>query len=130
MNLESKQQLVFIVEDDKFYTELLSSYFSSKNGFKVLCFDSGEECLNHLHLMPNFIIIDYFLDKTNPNAINGKKVYLQVKNECPHAKVVFISAQQSADLVLSLVKEGVVSYLVKNEETFNELDVILDTFTL
>ena len=116
---------VFVVEDDKFYLELFRSYFSSKNYFNVTCFTSGEDCISKLDLKPDLIILDYLLDKENPYAMDGRHAYKIIRNLCPQSNIIVVSAQQSAEVVFGLVQEGVRNYVMKDKETFNELDQLL-----
>ncbi len=125
MAIESNKQLVFLVEDDRFYLELLENYFSEKDHFKVLPFLTGEECIANLNLNPDLVILDYFLDRHNPNAMDGKIVYRKIVEQCPNARIVVVSAQQSTEVVFGLVKEGVKDYVMKGKETFEQLDLLL-----
>jgi len=129
MGGEKGQYLVFLVEDDKFYLELLENYFSEKKNIKTLRFLTGEDCVNSLHLNPDLVILDYLLDKHNINALDGKLVYKKIKEACPNSKIVVVSAQQSAEVVFSLVKEGVRNYVMKDKETFEQLDQLLEEYT-
>jgi len=125
---KSEQKVVFLVEDDKFYLELLENYFNSKSNYKIFCFSSGEECVGNLEVNPDLVILDYVLDRHNPNSMDGKNVYKKIKKQCPKAKIIVLSAQQSADVVFGLVKEGVRNYVMKDKETFQELDQLLEEY--
>jgi DNA-binding NarL/FixJ family response regulator len=124
----NKERLVFLVEDDKFYLELLESYFSQKTSFKTQRFLTGEDCINNLHQKPDLVVLDYLLDKHDPKAMDGKMVYHRIKDHSPSTKIVVVSAQQSADVVFGLVKDGVRNYLMKDKETFEELDQLLEEY--
>ena len=128
MGVKNEGYLVFLVEDDKFYLELLESYFSGKKNIKTVRFLTGEDCLNNLQLNPDLVILDYMLDKHNPDAIDGKLVYKKIKEVTPSTKIIVVSAQQSADVVFNLVKEGVRNYIMKDNETFEQLDQLLEDY--
>ena len=128
MGVKNENYLVFLVEDDKFYLELLESYFSDKKNIKTVRFLTGEDCLSNLHLSPDLVILDYMLDKHNPNALDGKLVFKKIKEVTPNARIIVVSAQQSADVVFNLVKEGVRNYIMKDSETFVQLDQLLQDY--
>lgn len=128
MGIKKEGFLVFLVEDDKFYLELLENYFSDKKNIKTVRFLTGEDCLSNLHLCPDLVILDYMLDKHNANAIDGKLVYQKIKEVTPDTRIIVVSAQQSADVVFSLVKEGVRNYIMKDNETFEQLDQLLEDY--
>jgi DNA-binding NarL/FixJ family response regulator len=126
--MREKEYLVFLVEDDKFYLQILESYFGSKKNFKTMRFLTALDCEAHLHLSPDLVILDYLLDKHDPNALDGKWVYKKIQEKCPKAKIIVVSAQQSANVVFGLVKEGVRNYIIKDKETFEELDTLLEEY--
>ena len=119
---------VFVVEDDRFYLELLKSYLSTKQNLRVTCFASGEDCILNIGLKPDLVLLDYLLDKENPYAMDGRNVYKIIKNLSPASNIIVVSAQQSAEVVFGLVQEGVKNYVMKNKQTFNELDQLLEQY--
>ncbi|MBC7391339.1 MAG: response regulator [Opitutaceae bacterium] len=119
---------VFVVEDDKFYMDLLRSYLSTRANFKVSCFTSGEDCILNLGSKPDLVILDYLLDRENPYAMDGKNVYKIIRNLSPDSNIIVVSAQQSAEVVFGLVQEGVRNYVMKDKQTFHELDQLLDEY--
>ncbi len=119
---------VCVVEDDKFYLELLKSYLSARPNFNVTCFTSGEDFILNLGLKPDLVILDYLLDRENPYAMNGRNVYKIIRNLSPNSDIIVVSAQQSAEVVFGLVQEGVRNYLMKDKQTFHELGQLLDEY--
>lgn len=125
-----KNLLVFLVEDDPFYLKVLEGYFATKSDYKVKSFSSGEDCLANLNQKPDLVILDYFLDKSEGVAMDGKHVYKKIKEISHASKIIMLSGQQSADIVFDLIKDGVRNYVIKNKETFEELDQILEEYAL
>ena len=68
------------------------------------------------------------LDKHNPASLDGKLVYKKIKEVTPDVRIIVVSAQQSADVVFNLVKEGVRNYIMKDSETFTQLDQLLEDY--
>ena len=117
---------IYIVEDNHLYLKYLENYFSNQKGYDVTSFSSGEECLAHIHQKPDYVILDYFLNEENPQAINGGEVFNEIINQCPKTKVIVVSAQQNGELVLKLVREGLRDYVIKDENTLTEIENIIE----
>ena len=54
-------KLVFFVDDDKLILNLLEYTFKSRDGIQVKTFFSGEECLDHIQLKPDLVVVDLSL---------------------------------------------------------------------
>ena len=52
-------KLVFFVDDDKMILNLLEYTFKSRGGIRVKTFFSGEECLDHMQLKPDLVVVDH-----------------------------------------------------------------------
>src|SRR4051812_43452118 len=72
----SKKKIrVFLVDDDPLYLKGLELSLSGNMGFLTIdAFQSGEECLQHMKLRPSIVILDYYLNPRNINALNGLNV--------------------------------------------------------
>ncbi len=49
----------FIVDDDSFWTLVLKQILTEHGLSKIHTFEDGEDCLNHIHLNPDWIFLDY-----------------------------------------------------------------------
>ena len=56
-----ENKLIFFVDDDKMMLNLMEYTFKCREGFEVRSFFSGEECLDHIFMKPNLIVLDYYL---------------------------------------------------------------------
>jgi len=121
-------QKVFIVEDDSFFLNLLIEHFKSNPLIALTPFSNGADFLNNLTFKPDLVILDYILDTKNPGAMNGKEVYFALKEKFPDVKVIFLSGQESADVVFELIKLGVRDYVMKDEDFVNELDDLVNDY--
>ena len=54
-------KLIFFVDDDKMILNLLEYTFQSRQDYDVVTFQTGEECLENLHLGPRLIVLDHIL---------------------------------------------------------------------
>jgi DNA-binding NtrC family response regulator len=107
---------IFIVEDDKWYSELLRYHLSLNPEYEVEIFSSGQECIKNLYKKPSAITLDYALPD-----MKGADVLKRIKENHPDLPVVMISGQEDISTAISLLKEGAYDYIVKNDETKDRL---------
>src|ERR1035437_1663332 len=107
---------IFIVEDDKWYGELLHYHLSLNPENEVEIFTSGAECIKNLYKRPSAITLDYALPD-----MKGADVLKRIKESHPDLPVVMISGQEDISTAISLLKEGAYDYIVKNDETKDRL---------
>jgi len=103
---------IFIVEDDPWYGQLLHYHLSLNPTDQVHLWTSGQECLQHMHLQPDVVTIDFSLPD-----VSGDKLLLQLKQRWPEVPVVVISAQNKIATAVQLLKLGAADYLVKDDNT-------------
>ncbi|MFN8269179.1 MAG: sigma-54 dependent transcriptional regulator [Chitinophagaceae bacterium] len=103
---------IFIVEDDPWYGEILEYHLSLNPDYNITRFTSGKDCLANLHNKPNLITIDYSLPDTN-----GEELYKKIKEINHDIPVIVISGQDDVSTAVSLLKQGVSDYLVKDDNT-------------
>jgi len=99
---------IFVVEDDPVVKRLVTYIMSQNPDHEVHAFDSGKECIQHLHLKPQLISLDYKLPD-----ISGYKVFQQIKKQLPYCRVIILSAQKEIETAVSLLKEGASDYIAK-----------------
>lgn len=123
--------IVFIVEDNKMYSEMLKEFLDTKiPAIKELkLFPVGETCLMELHKNPDVIIIDYFLDSKYYDAETGLEIVKQIRLEKPEMNIIVLSAQEDIEVVLEAVKKYNCSYVKKDENAFGKVEeMVLDIF--
>lgn len=107
---------IFIVEDDKWYGELLHHHLSLNPEYEIEIFDSGNDLIKNLYKKPSVITLDYSLPD-----IKGAVLLKRIKEHHPDIPVVMISGQEDISTAITLLKEGAYDYIVKNEETKDRL---------
>ncbi len=107
---------IFVVEDDPAYTKFLQYVLSLNPDFEVQTYATGRAALDHLHLKPNIITLDYTLPD-----MPGEKVLEQIKTIDPTIPVIIISAQEKIGTAVQLLKSGAYDYIIKDEETKDRL---------
>lgn len=103
---------IFIVEDDPWYGEILEYHLSLNPDNQIHRFTTAKDCLNHLHLKPNVITVDYSL----PDA-NGAELFKKIQKVNQHIPVIIISGQEDVTTAVDLLKMGAADYIVKDDHT-------------
>jgi len=103
---------IFIVEDNRWYGEILQYHISLNPDYKVTRFETGKELLDKLYLQPDLITLDFSL----PDML-GDKLYQKIREVNSQIPVIMISSQENIAVAVSLLKMGVSDYLVKDEST-------------
>ncbi|WP_210517302.1 sigma-54-dependent transcriptional regulator [Hymenobacter terricola] len=104
--------IIFIVEDDPWYGQLLHYHLSLNPENTVHLWTSGQECLDNMHLLPDVVTIDFSLPD-----ISGDKLLSTLRQRWPEVPVIVISAQDKITTAVRLLKMGASDYLVKDDNT-------------
>ncbi|MDD2564532.1 MAG: sigma-54 dependent transcriptional regulator [Salinivirgaceae bacterium] len=107
---------IFVVEDDKFYGQLLSFHLTLNPDYKVELFSTGSEALKNLHKNPAIITIDYSLPD-----MKGDFLMKKVLETNPDTAIIIISGQEDVGTAVKLLKEGAWEYITKDDETKDRL---------
>jgi DNA-binding NtrC family response regulator len=103
---------IFVVEDDPTYRKFMEYVLSLNPDFEVEFFNSGNDCINHLHHKPSIIALDYTLPD-----MSGEDVLKKVLNFNPSIQVIIVSGQEKIGTAVKLLKLGAYDYIIKNEDT-------------
>jgi len=131
MNKENKTSLptgkikLFLVDDDAVYLKLLEIEFLQHGDFVIETYATGELCLETLSHNPDIIILDYYLDGVEKNAMNGIETLDKIKAVNPNTPVVMLSSQDNIDIAISSMHHGAFDYVVKSETAFLRLQKII-----
>jgi two-component system, NtrC family, response regulator AtoC len=102
---------IFVVEDSEWYNKLLVYTLSLNPDYEIKSFFTGGDFLNCLHESPDIITLDYRLpDMTGLDLLN------KIRQENNEAQVILISEQSDIDMVVTLLKMGVVDYITKSDD--------------
>jgi two-component system, OmpR family, response regulator len=121
----SKNMKVFIVDDDQMQSEMLADHMSKYKMFNFLKYPTGEVCLQELDKKPDIIILDYYLDSNNKDAMDGIDVLKEIKRKNPDTEVVMLSGQEKIEVAVNTMKYGAFDYVVKGETAFHRLENVL-----
>jgi len=122
----SQNLKIAIIDDDPAMTEMQKDFFEKKfPGSEITDFSSGEAALKGIYMEPDVIVLDYHLDSTNPDAMNGLMVLKKLKDQFPNVPVIFLSSQEKTEVAANTMKYGAYDYIVKNENAFHRLEILL-----
>lgn len=134
---EKNQYKVFVVEDSDVYRTLLVEFISkiknSVNGHKtdyvIHSFSSGEECLENLHLKPDVVVLDYYLDSGGYlKNMNGLALLKKLRQLSPLTEVVVLSCQTSVEIVKEMLKAGASYYIKKDNFSPIKVSQLIENF--
>lgn len=109
---------IFVVDDDKFFAQLVQSYLN-KNGYKKCpVFYSCSDMMNQFYFNPDLVILDYCF---NDQVENGHDILKQIKEFRPDTKVIMLSNQEYLNVVVKSYRFGADDYIEKNTRCLQEL---------
>mgnify|MGYP003577231775 CR=1 FL=1 len=126
MKSENKIKL-FLVDDDQLFLKALEIEFLQHGNFTIETFISGEQCVSNLSQEPDLIILDYLLDGTDENAMNGLVTLDKIKACNPEIPVIMLSAQDKIDVAVKCMHHKAFDYVVKSETAFMRLQKIVNS---
>ncbi len=107
---------IFIVEDDPVYVRLVKYTLEMDAEHEIHVFTDGRACLNHLHLNPSIISLDYSLPD-----MTGEAVLKKIKAYNKDIGIIILSGQNDVAVAVQLLKDGANDYIVKDDDTKNRL---------
>lgn len=107
---------IFIVEDDPFYRNVLNYHLSLNPETTISCFETGQECLDNLHLKPDAITLDYSLPDISGEVVLNR--ILAFDNQIP---VIIVSGQDDIGTAIDLLKKGAYDYVIKDDDAKNRI---------
>lgn len=125
-----ERKLIFFVDDEKVMLNLLEYTFSSRDGYKVKTFSSGEECVEHLDMEPGLIVLDHMLAGKNESEWTGLDVLEKIRNKFSDIPVFILSGIQDESLIEKYYTSGATKYIAKNSFFIDSLiDEIKEVFS-
>jgi DNA-binding NtrC family response regulator len=113
---------IFIVEDDPSYASVIRHSLEAKNYMNIKIFTSGEECLAHMDLEPEIVLLDFWL---GDNHKDGLEILKAIKARNPDIQVVFLTANDKLETATATIKSGAYDYVVKNESAMERIKNVL-----
>ncbi len=123
--INSSDKSIFLVDDDTVHLRLLEIEFLQQTNYKVETFQTGELCIAALEKQPDIIVLDYWLDSIEKNALNGIEVLDIIKNSHPNIPVIMLSSQDKIEIAISCMHHKAFDYVLKSETSFMRLQAII-----
>lgn len=111
---------IFVVDDDRHYSRLLSYRLDKNPDYEVTVHRSGEEALEHLDEQPDLILLDIMMP-----GISGIDTLKKIREQQPELPVVMVSAQGVVDTAVEAMKLGAYDYITKGQDELVKLDVVM-----
>jgi two-component system, OmpR family, response regulator len=124
MKTENKIK-IFLVDDDVLFLKSLELEFLQKGDFSIETFVSGELCIEALSHQPDLIILDYLLDGTDKNAMDGIQTLDKIKAFDAEMPVIMLSGQDKIEVAVNCMHHKAFDYVVKSETAFIRLQKII-----
>jgi two-component system, OmpR family, response regulator len=118
---------IFLVDDDAFFLKSLEIQFLNQGGFEVETFATGELCIENLSKKPQVVILDYYLNGIEKDAMDGIKTLDKIKEINPDIHVIILSSQDQIEVAVDCMHHKALDYVVKNETAFLRLQKIITT---
>lgn len=124
---DKKNIKIFLIDDDAVFLKLLEIEFLENGDFDIETYATGELCIANLSNNPDIIILDYYLDGVDRDAINGIDTLDKIKAFNEDIPVVMLSAQDKIDVAINCMHHKAFDYVVKSETAFMRLKKIITT---
>jgi CheY-like chemotaxis protein len=106
---------IFFVDDDKVILHLMEFTFQSRQDYQVLCFHTGEECLQNLSLNPRLIVLDHILASAGQDRLSGLDTLKEIRKVDKKVPVVILTGQGDDTLLAEFMENGANRYLTKDD---------------
>jgi len=118
---------LFLVDDDMLFLKSLEIDFLDCADFIIETYATGELCILNLSNNPDVIILDYYLDGIDPDAMNGIQTLDLIREINPDIPVVILSSQDSIEVAVDCMHHKAYYYVVKSETAFIRLQKIISS---
>ena len=106
-------KLIFFVDDDPMFINLMEYTFKCRSGYTTQSFKSGEDCIEYLHLKPDLVVIDFFLSES-ALQMTGIDLAKKIKDIDPGTLLVFLSGNDDKAVIDEAMSIGAKKYILKD----------------
>jgi two-component system OmpR family response regulator len=125
--MKEKKILLFLVDDDALFLKSLEIEFAQNTESAIKTFATGELCIEDISQNPDVVILDYYLNSIDKNAINGLETLDRIKTANPRIPVIMLSSQDKIEVAVNCMKHQAFDYIVKSETAFIRLQRAITT---
>jgi DNA-binding NtrC family response regulator len=126
--------IIFVVDDDPFYNSILTNHLQNLENnpeyshveFIIKSYFSADECLNHLNINPDVVLLDYFLDESG-HPLKGLYLLNNIQESCSRCRVVLMSQQQAMLASVEFLQHGgAYDYIVKDTSSLLKISNLIE----
>src|SRR5579872_2811828 len=125
--MKNEKIKLFLIDDDAVFLKSLEIEFMEHADFIIETYATGELCIENLSHSPDVVILYYFLDGIDKNAMNGLATLDKIKAYNQDIPVVMLSSQDKIDVAVNCMHHRAFDYVVKSETAFTRLQKIITT---
>lgn len=118
----SENNLVFVVDDNKVFRELIASKIKTLPNVQVETFGSAEGALAKKGKNPKLILLDLYLDGENPDALSGHKAIEEFSDGDQSPKIILISGEWNYELLKEYTSFRDLDHVLKSDLSGNILE--------
>lgn len=112
-----KDLKVFIVDDDYFCCNVYKHELMHIGLTNFYLFDSGEECLKNMTILPDIILLDYDMA-----TLDGLQVIKTIKKNYPTTDIVMISGRKENHVAMEALEYGATTFILKDGNEMTHLN--------
>ncbi|MFB9296389.1 response regulator [Persicitalea jodogahamensis] len=101
-------KLIFIIDDDPFWTAILTQHLNEMGYANIKTFESGELASAEITSNPDLVFLDFQL-----GSEDGLDVLQQIKGYNPGIGVIFCTGYEDLGVAISAMEYGSLDYLLK-----------------
>lgn len=118
-----KNYLIYVVEDNKVYNQLVTGFLKKKGYNNVKSFQSGGELIKSLNKteLPDIVIQDYFMQD-----LNGIEVLKRIKKMSPRTEFIFLTGNEDVNVAINSIKYGAFDYIIKDDVALDKVNDKID----
>ncbi len=106
---------IFFIDDDTVILNLMEFTFQKRHDYEVVCFRTGEECLENLDQNPRLIVLDHILAGAGENKLNGLDTLKEIRKINTNIPVIILTGQGDDTLLTEFMENGANRYLTKDD---------------
>jgi two-component system OmpR family response regulator len=112
---------IFFIDDDTVILNLMEFTFQKRHDYEVVCFRTGEECLENLDQNPRLIVLDHILAGAGENKLNGLDTLKEIRKINTYIPVIILTGQGDDTLLTEFMENGANRYLTKDDYFIDSL---------
>ena len=118
------EKLVFFVDDDKMILNLIEYTIKNRQDYEIKTFYTGEECIEHLGLNPDLIVLDHIFKSNGKSGKNGLEILKEIRHRNNELPVIILSSADDSKIADEFISHGATKFIPKNDYF---IDALIET---